>query len=120
MQTKELKTYKATQKGRRLIVEKCEDGYGVEEETDLFADIEGGTPYERAKARLKKQSGKNHWTLPYAYAGRQSEVHIWLVEDKDSSYFGKYHVYCGAVSEIADTFEEAAEQAWRFTDGGAL
>lgn len=69
---------------------------------------------------LRKQRGKNHWTLPYAYAGRQSEVHIWLVEDKDSAYFGKYQVYCGTVSEVADTLEEAAELARGFTSGGAL
>ena len=75
---------------------------------------------DRGMADLKKQREKNHWALPFAYAGRWSVVHIWLVEDKDSSYFGKYHVYCGAVSEIADTFEEAAEQARRFTHGGVL
>ena len=71
-------------------------------------------------AGLKKQRNKNHWTLPYAYAGRRSEVHVWLVEDKNSSYFGKYPVYCGAVSEMADTIEEAAELAQGFTHGGAL
>lgn len=71
-------------------------------------------------AGLKKQRNKNHWTLPYAYAGRRSEVHVWLVEDENSSYFGKYHVYCGAVSEMADTLEEAAELARKFTHGGAL
>lgn len=71
-------------------------------------------------AGLRKQRNKNHWMLPYAYAGRRSEVHVWLVEDKSSSYFGKYHVYCGAVSEMADTFEEAAELAQGFTHGGAL
>ena len=70
--------------------------------------------------KLKKQRNKNHWTLPYAYAGRRSEVHVWLVEEKGSAYFGKYHVYCGAVSETADTLEEAAEMAWGFTHGGAL
>ena len=69
---------------------------------------------------LKKQRNKNHWTLPYAYAGRQSEVHVWLVEDENSSYFGKYHVYCGAVSEMTDTLEEAAKLALGFTNGGAL
>ena len=69
---------------------------------------------------LRKHRNKNHWTLPYAYAGRRSEVHVWLVEDKDSPYFGKYHVYCGAVSDIADTFEAAEELARKFTDGGAL
>ena len=38
MQTKELKIYKVTQKGSRLIIEKCEDGYGVEEETAMVAE----------------------------------------------------------------------------------
>lgn len=71
-------------------------------------------------AGLRKQRNKNHWTLPYAYAGRRSEVHVWLVEDKDSPYFGKYHVYCGAVSEMAGTLGEAAELARKFTYGGAL
>ena len=69
---------------------------------------------------LRKQRNKNHWTLPYAYAGRRSEVHVWLVEEQDSPFFGKYEVYCGAVMEMADTFEEAAEVARRFTHGGAL
>ena len=69
---------------------------------------------------LKKQRNKNHWTLHYAYAVRRSEVHVWLVEDKDSPYFGKYHVYCGAVSDMADTFEEAEELARKLTHGGAL
>lgn len=54
---------------------------------------------------LRKHRNKNHWTLPYAYAGRRSEVHVWLVEDKDSPYFGKYHVCCGAASDMADTFD---------------
>ena len=71
-------------------------------------------------AGLRKQRNKNHWTLPYAYAGRRSEVHVWLVEDKNSSYFGKYHVYCGAASEMADTLEEAAELARKFTYGSVL
>ena len=71
-------------------------------------------------AGLRKQRNRNHWTLPYAYAGRQSEVHVWLVEDKDSPYFGKYHVYCGAVSDIAGTIEEAEELARRLANGGAL
>ena len=71
-------------------------------------------------AGLKKQRNKNHWTLPYAYAGRRSEVHVWLVEDENSPFFGKYQVYCGAVMEMADTFEEAAELALKLTDGGAL
>ena len=44
--------------------------------------------------KLKKQRNRNHWTLPYAYAGRQSEVHVWL--------------------------EEAAKLAHGFTHGGAL
>lgn len=69
---------------------------------------------------LRKQRNKNHWTLPYAYAGRRSEVHVWLVEDKNSHYFGKYHVYCGAASEMADTLEEAEALARGFTHGGAL
>lgn len=71
-------------------------------------------------AGLRKQRNKNHWTLPYAYAGRRSEVHVWLVEDKGSPYFGKYHVYCGAVSEMAGTLGEAEELARKFTHGGAL
>lgn len=71
-------------------------------------------------AGLKKQRNKNHWTLPYAYAGRRSEVHVWLVEDKNSYFFGKYHVYCGAASEMADTLEEAEKLARGFTHGGAL
>lgn len=69
---------------------------------------------------LKKQRGKNHWTLPYAYAGRQSEVHVWLEEDRASADYGKYLVYCGAVFETADTLEEAAKLAHGFTHGGAL
>ena len=71
-------------------------------------------------AGLKKQRNKNHWTLPYVYAGRRSEVHVWLEEDRDSADFGKYLVYCGAVFEMADTLEEAAELAHGFTHGGAL
>ena len=71
-------------------------------------------------AGLKKQRNKNHWTLPYAYAGRRSEVQVWLVEDKNSYFFGKYHVYCGAASEMADTLEEAEKLARGFTHGGAL
>lgn len=66
-------------------------------------------------AGLKKQGNKNHWTLPYAYAGRRSEVHVWLVEDKKSYFFGKYHVYCGAASEMADTLGEVEELARGFT-----
>lgn len=71
-------------------------------------------------AGLRKQRNKNHWTLPYAYAGRRSEVHVWLVEDKNSYFFGKYHVYCGAASEMADTLEQAEELARGFTHGGIL
>jgi len=70
--------------------------------------------------KLKKQRDKNHWTLPYAYAGRQSEVHVWLEEDRTSADYGKYLVYCGAVFETADTLEEAAKLAHGFTHGGAL
>ena len=70
-------------------------------------------------ATLRKQRNKNHWTLPYAYAGRQSEVHVWLIEDS-SPCSGKYHVYCGAASKMEDTLEEAAELALAFTHGGAL
>ena len=45
---------------------------------------------------LKKQRNKNHWTLPYVGAAQRYAVDIWLVEDKSSAYFGKYHVICGA------------------------
>jgi recombinational DNA repair protein RecR len=69
---------------------------------------------------LKKQRNKNHWTLPYVGAAQRYAVDIWLVEDKSSAYFGKYHVICGAASEMADTLEEAARLALWFTHGGAL
>ena len=69
---------------------------------------------------LKKQRNKNHWTLPYAGAAQRYEVHIRLVEDKSSACFGKYHVYCGAATEMVDPFEKAKKQALWFTHGGAL
>ena len=68
--------------------------------------------------KVKKQRGNNHWTVPYCYAGRRADVHIWLMED--GSFKGQYHVYCGAMSTVKPTFEEAVEQARDFTNVGAL
>lgn len=75
---------------------------------------------EKDMTGLKKQRNKNHWTLPYVYAGRRSEVHIWLIEDENSSDFGRYHVYCGAVARMADTFDDALVIAQEFTHGGLI
>lgn len=70
--------------------------------------------------KIEKKRNQNHWTLSYAYAGHRADVHVSLIEDKNSFYYGKYMVYCGAVSEIMDTFDAAAERALYFTHGGAL
>ena len=63
---------------------------------------------------VKKERNKEHWTVPYAFAGRRSEIHIWRRAE------GNFMVYCGAVVDYKDTFEEAVEKAREFTHGGAL
>ena len=69
---------------------------------------------------VRKQKNRNHWTLPIAYAGRRSEIHIWLNEDKSSIDFGRYQIYRGAVVKMADTFEEAVKTAQELAHGEAL
>ena len=63
---------------------------------------------------IKKQRGKDHWTIPYAFAGRRADINIWMLKD------GTYMVYCGAVVNYKPTFEDAVERAKRFANGGAL
>ena len=63
---------------------------------------------------IKKQRGKDHWTVPYAFAGKSDSIHIWRL-DGDT-----YMVYCGAVVDYKPTFEDAVERAKQFANGGAL
>lgn len=62
---------------------------------------------------LKKQRNKNHWTFSRALSAQWKVIHIWLIEDESSAFFGKYQVYSGAASEIIDTFEEATKLVQR-------
>ena len=58
------------------------------------------------KEHMKKQKGKDHWTIWYAWAGRKQHIHIW----KEPEY---YLVYSGAVMDRTETFEEAVEYAMK-------
>ena len=71
-----------------------------------------------AKKYVKKQRGKDHWTVSYAYAGRRGEIHIWKNNGTDSG--APFMVYAGANARYADTFEEATEVAQKLSGGAAI
>ena len=62
---------------------------------------------------IKKQRGKDHWTIPYTFVGKSDIIHVWMLKG------GTFMVYCGAVVDYNPTFEEAVERAKRFANGGA-
>ena len=64
------------------------------------------------KMTIKKKRGKDSWEIPYSYAGKLSHIHISKMAD------GRYFIYQGAYSKIADSFDEALKIAEHWAKQG--
>lgn len=71
------------------------------------------------KAHVKKQSGKDHWTIDYVFSFGKSTVHIWK-STEECKLGAPFMVHAGASAEYADTFEKAVEVAIELTHHGVI